>query len=64
MGSSLLTPSLQRLYQPDRPLQPPEHLHHPRSCRTRILDAAVPHQRILDSIPDQSTIVGMEREEV
>jgi hypothetical protein len=54
----------QRLHQPHRPLQPPEHLHHPRSRRPRFPDLPVPHQWILDCADSESASVGLEWKEV
>lgn len=62
--SANLTPLPQRLYQPHRPLQPPEHLHHSRGCSTWLPDFPVPNQRLLASAYPQPSAVGLEHQEV
>ena len=54
----------QRLHQPHRPLQPPQHLHRSRSCRPRIFDISLPHQRVLGRSDPESASVGMEWQKV
>lgn len=57
------TPS-QRLHQPHRPLQPPEHLHRTRGRRPWIPNLPVPDQRILAGVDPQPASVGLEHKEV
>jgi hypothetical protein len=61
----LLTSSLsQRLHQPHRPLQPPQHVHHPRGRRPRLPDAALPDQRLLGAADPEPAPACVERQEV
>lgn len=55
---------LQWLHKPHRPLQQAQHLHHPRSRRTRTPDFPLPNQRLLGGSTAQSTIDGIQCEEV
>lgn len=54
----------QRLHQPYRPLQPPEHLHHPRSRCPRFPDVPFPDQRVLDRAHLEPASVGLEWQKV
>ena len=61
-GSDILT-SLrpQRLHQPDRSLQPPEHVHHSGSRCPRVFDFPLPHQRLLAACCHQPAPHRLER---
>ena len=53
-----------RLHQPDRPLQPPQHVHRPRSRSARVFDCAVLDQWILVAACVEFAVGGLEWEEV
>ena len=54
----------QRLHQPYRPLQPPQHLHRPRSCCPRFPHHSLPRERLLDRLDPQLAAPCLERKEV
>lgn len=54
----------QRLHQPYRPLQPPQHLHCPRSCCPRFPHHPLPRKRLLDRLDPQLAAPCLERKEV
>lgn len=59
-----LTDSEQRLHQPYRSLQPPQHLHCSRSRCSRILDIPLPYQRVLVGYSIEFASHRLQRKEV
>lgn len=53
-----------RLHQPDRPVQPLEHVHRPRGRCPRFPDYPVLDQRLLGAAHSELASPGLEREEV
>lgn len=66
MGLSIvnIVASAQRLHQPYRPLQPPQHLHPSRVCRPRFYDLFVFDQRILGASDFEPAASRLEHQEV